>query len=447
MDGSLERWLDRAIWHPVATRPNNACMETGTIFMCLMGRGHFDEWCDRDEPLNLELTGYWWRTRQKKSRQAANQVERDDAAPLFGANRSRGKTAVWRAVSKYFSVAQSRAHGRIASHKHQIWILPTSAPSMGQMAGYLVWPGTQIREVAGKSPLYIPQGPSYSYNAPAPQVLSPTCPPWDDNDGGRCCFFGARVGYNSLVDFLFIFIRDTCSPGAAFNHVRVRHRPPHTLPRAPPQAQVRDPVHRRVTRDSQHSRARTAANAGAGEWPFADLSFAESYGGGCGLELGGRDASTTGAEVDDVAWLGGFRAGLREVVLSPDSLNERTGDQTTPNFIQVRRRLWLQHFLVIACRHEEALFSRPLKMLRDHVGPFAIQTCFINARERRQHGGRPSGRIRNNSSEPAGAEQSEPAPALKKSGVGLGDPISIPCAASRVASVPTAPAALYKLCR
>ncbi|KAJ7196426.1 hypothetical protein GGX14DRAFT_403378 [Mycena pura] len=118
------------------------------------------------------------------------------------------------------------------------------------------------------------------------------------------------------------------SPRAAFNHVRVRHR--HTLPRAAPRAHVCDlfaisciaalcmmvsirvPARRRtrvaICGPELRRDLRRRVRAGAWGRRCADADV-------------GADEGTTGAEADDVAWLGGFRAGLRAVVLPPDSLS------------------------------------------------------------------------------------------------------------------------------
>ncbi|KAJ7327952.1 hypothetical protein DFH08DRAFT_709957, partial [Mycena albidolilacea] len=69
-----------------------------------------------------------------------------------------------------------------------------------------------------------------------------------------------------------------------------------------------------------------------------------------------------------------------------DGLNERSEDQTTKEFIQVRqagcfifRLICLIHSTLSPRRqHEsnlESLFAAPLKLIRQYAGGFALQTC------------------------------------------------------------------------
>ncbi|KAF7359582.1 hypothetical protein MVEN_00681900 [Mycena venus] len=54
-----------------------------------------------------------------------------------------------------------------------------------------------------------------------------------------------------------------------------------------------------------------------------------------------------------------------------EGLNKRTQDQTTQDLIQVRQSSRRRHDSNL-----ESLFAGPLKMLRDHAGPLALQTCY-----------------------------------------------------------------------
>ncbi|KAJ7788155.1 hypothetical protein B0H14DRAFT_3095201 [Mycena olivaceomarginata] len=59
-----------------------------------------------------------------------------------------------------------------------------------------------------------------------------------------------------------------------------------------------------------------------------------------------------------------------------EGLNERTQDQTTRDLIQVRQSSRRRHESNL-----QALFPGPLKMLRDHDGPLALQTCYKQMQE------------------------------------------------------------------
>ncbi|KAJ7820287.1 hypothetical protein B0H13DRAFT_2377898 [Mycena leptocephala] len=59
-----------------------------------------------------------------------------------------------------------------------------------------------------------------------------------------------------------------------------------------------------------------------------------------------------------------------------NGLNERTGDQTAKDLIQVRQSSRRRHESNL-----ESLFAAPLKMIRDHAGTFALQTCYVQMQE------------------------------------------------------------------
>ncbi|KAJ7821487.1 hypothetical protein B0H13DRAFT_1920679 [Mycena leptocephala] len=59
-----------------------------------------------------------------------------------------------------------------------------------------------------------------------------------------------------------------------------------------------------------------------------------------------------------------------------NGLNQRTEDQTAKDLIQVRQSSRRRHESNLG-----SLFAGPLKILRDHAGPFALQTCYKQMQE------------------------------------------------------------------